>query len=121
VVEDGRFGCSGRSGVVMHRHSVQKLGARFLVEVLRSVFDQTQPEVDVTEQPALGCRPEGRRGSELGSSADVVQKRRCNEEVGAEAPVELHDLAADRCHGDCVLEQASGVPMMSGRRRGQAP
>ena len=67
----------------------------------------------MAEQPALGGLPESRAGLELDRAADVVQERGGEEQVGAEARMQLAELAADRRDADRVLEQAAGVVVVA--------
>ena len=72
----------------------------------------------MAEQPALLGRAERRRRAELARPADVVHERRGEQQVGAQARVELRQLVADRRHADRVLEQPAGVRVVAvGRRR----
>jgi len=70
----------------------------------------------VAEQPALGGLPEARARLELDRAADVVEKRGGEEKVGAQARVELAELAADRRDADRMLEQAARVVVVGVRR-----
>ena len=91
---------------------MQQLGAHTLVELRRSLLDEPQAEMDVTEQPALLGDLEPRAGLQLARAADVVQQRCAEQEVRAQPRMKLHELAADRRHADRVLEQPAGVDMM---------
>ena len=71
----------------------------------------------VAEQAALLGRPEGRRTAQLAHAAQVVQERRGEQQVGAEARVELRGLAGEGRDADGVLEQAAGIRVMRLRRR----
>ena len=53
VVEAGRLGGSRGARVVVAGDCVEQLGADALVELRRSLLDEPQAEMDVTEQPAL--------------------------------------------------------------------
>lgn len=92
---------------------VQELGSHLRVEVARAFLDHPEPEVDVAEQPSLGGLAEGGAACELARAADVVQDRRGEEEVGAEARVELGRLPTERRHAHGVLEQAAGVAVVT--------
>ena len=105
VVEDARLG-GPRRCVVMRRDRVQHL-RRCVV-----LLDQPQPEVDVAEQPTLVRRPERRPAPELAHAADVVEERGGEQEVAAQALMQLRELAADRRDADGVLEQPAGVRVM---------
>ena len=63
VVEHRSLGGLGRAQVVMHRDSVQELGANLGLERRRPVLDQPQAQVDMAEQAAFVGLPEGRRGA----------------------------------------------------------
>jgi hypothetical protein len=97
----------------MNGDGVQELGPYVRLEHGCAPLDQTQAEVDVTEKtPFLGWL-EGRAASEFRRAADVVEKGRGEEEVGAKPRVQLGGLAADRRHSNGVLEQPSGVTVMT--------
>ncbi len=65
MVEDGRLGCSRGGPVVMRCDCVQKLCSHVRVERVGALLDQTQPEMDVAEQPSLLRLPEGGAALEL--------------------------------------------------------
>src|SRR5262245_59051992 len=71
------------------------------------------------EQAALLGGLEDRPARQLGGAAHVMQKRRGEEQVGAQALVELRELAADRRDTDRVLEEPAGVAVVAVDRRGQ--
>ena len=73
---------------------------------------EPQAEVDVAEQAALLGDLEPRPGLQLARSADVVEQRRAEQEVGAQPRMKLHELPADRRDADHVLEQPAGVDVM---------
>jgi hypothetical protein len=73
----------------------------------------------VSKQPTLLGRPERRSAAELECPPGVVEDRRGEEQVAAEAGVHLCGFAAERCDGDGVLEQAAGVDVVRLRARGQ--
>ena len=76
----------------------------------------------MAEQASLLGRAERRAGSELARAADVVEERGGEQEVGAEARVELRSLAAERRDADRVLEQPAGVAVVAvGAGRGKRP
>ena len=89
-----------------------------------ALLDHPQAEVDVSEETALLRLPERRAAAELADAADVVEERGREQEVVAEAWMELSGLAAERRDADRVLEQASRVPVVpvgaSGRKRTQS-
>src|SRR3954462_13695324 len=101
VVEDGRLGCAGGTGVVVARHSVQQLGGSL------ELLEHPQSEVDVAEQAALLRRREDGRPTELARAADVVDESRGDQQVCAQPRMDLAELAAERRHADRVLEQAA--------------
>jgi uncharacterized protein (DUF1015 family) len=73
--------------------------------------------MNVPEQPALLGLAEGRPAFELACPADVVQQCSGNEEIRAQARVELRRLAAERRDADGVLEQAARVRVVGLRSR----
>ncbi len=92
---------------------VEELRSRIGGELVRTVLDETQAEVDVTEQTAFVGLPEGRPLRQLARPPDVVEERGCEQEVGAQTGMELRRLTRDRRHADRVLEQSAGVRMMA--------
>ncbi len=117
MVEDGRLCGSRAAGVVVRGDRVQELGPGSPVERGRPLLEQSQAEVDVAEQAALRRLVVGRAGAELRGPADVVEKGRCQQEVGAKPRMQLGRLAADRRDSDCVLEQPARVAVVAVRRR----
>jgi Protein of unknown function (DUF1015) len=110
VVEDGRLGSAGGPSVVVAGHRVEQLG--------RSVqlLEQPQAEMDVAEQaPLLGRREHG-RPAQLTGTADVVDESSGEQQVGAQARMDLGELAAERADADRVLQQAAGVGVVTVRR-----
>ena len=95
---------------------MEQLGARALSSVAARSSIDPQPEMDVSEQASLLRRLEAGAGLELERPADVVEQRGGEEEVGAQARVELHQLAADRGHADRVLQQSARVDVVALRR-----
>ena len=112
MVENGRLGRPRGVAVVVGGDRVQKLGAHLRVERLGPLLDEPQAEMDVAEQPPLLGRPEGRTAAQLADASDVVQKRRGEQEIGAEPGVELRRLARQRRDADGVLEQPARVGMV---------
>ena len=112
----GRGGRRPRGGA---RPGRRRRGSR------RSLLDQPQPEMDVPEQTTLLGLAERRPAPELDRSPDVVQERGGEQQVVAQARVELRRLAAQRRDADRVLEQPAGVAVVpvgaGGRQRAQAP
>src|SRR5919204_6372983 len=74
--------------------------------------------MDMAEKAPLLRLPEDGPAAELERPADIVEKRRREQQVGAEPRVELRRLAAERRHADGVLEQPAGVRVvvLEGRR-----
>ena len=112
MVEAGGLGGSRRARVVVAGDRVQQLGARALVELRRPLLDKAQAEMDVTEQPALLGDLEPRARLQLAGTADVVQQRCAEQEIGAQPRMKLHELPADRRDADRVLEQPAGIDVM---------
>ena len=79
------------------------------VECLRALLDQPQPQMDMTKQSPLFRRPERWSASKLPDSADIVQERRGEQEVGAKPRMELGGLAGERRHTNGVMEQAARI------------
>ena len=81
--EDGSLRRAGRAGVVVYRDRVQQL--------CRSVrgLEHAQAEVHVAEQPSVLRRPERGRRAELPRAPDVVDERRPDEQIRAQARMEL--------------------------------
>ena len=94
------------------RDGVEELGEDRGVEVARALLDHPQSEVDVSEQATLLGLTERGAGSELADAADVVEERRGEQEVVAEARMELRGLATERRDADRVLEQPSRVAVV---------
>ena len=111
MVENGRFGGACRAHVVMAGDGVQQLGGR------AELLERPQPEVYVAEQPPFLRGREDRRPPQLARAADVVDERGGEEQVGAEALMDLRELAAERRDSDGVLQQAAGVGVVTDRRR----
>ena len=89
------------------------------VEAARPLLDQSQPEMDVTEQPALLGLTEGGPRPSSTRAADIVQERGGEEEIAAQARVQLRRLAAQRRDADRVLEQPAGVAVVTVRAGGR--
>ena len=68
--------------------------------------------MDVAEQAAFLRDLESRAWLELARAADVMKERAGEQQVGAQARMELRELPADRGDADRVLEQAAGVDVM---------
>ena len=111
MVEDGRLGCARGADVVVAGDRVQQLGGS------AELLEQPEPEVDVAEQASLVGRREDRRPPELARPADVVDERRGEQQVGAQARMDLGELAAERRDADRVLEQPAGVRVVAVRGR----
>src|SRR5215203_669754 len=119
VVENRGFGRPRRAGVVVRPDRVQQLRANARLERTGPLLDQPQAEVHVAEQPPLFGRAERRPTGELDGSADVVQDRGREQQVGPEPGMQLRDLAADRRDSNRVLEQAARVAVVALDRGGQ--
>ena len=91
---------------------MQQLGAHGHIQSVGALLDEPQPEVDVTEQPTLVGRPERRPAPELAHPPDVVEQRGGEQEIAAQALVQLRRLPDQRRDGDGVLEQPAGVGVM---------
>ena len=122
VVENCRFGGSRGMPVVVARDFVEELGEDGRVEVARTSLDHPESEVDVSEEPALLGLTKRRPGSELVSTAHVVEERRGEQEIVPEARMKLRSLATQGRDADRVLEQPSRVAVMAvGTNRGERP
>ena len=104
--------------VVVRCDRVQQLRPKRGLELSRALVDESNPELDVAEQRALGRRTERRAASELAHPPDVVEQSGGEEEIGAEPLVELRRLAAERRDPDRVLQQPAGVAVVAVRARG---
>jgi uncharacterized protein (DUF1015 family) len=100
---------------------VQQLRADGRVERGGALLHQPQTEVHVPEQPSLLRRQEEGRGAELDRAPDVVEERGRQQEVAAQAWMELGGLAAERRHADGVLQQPAGVGVVAVDGGGQVP
>src|SRR5207244_12605168 len=76
-------------------------------------LDQTQAKMDVAEQASLLSLPEGRRRAELSGPAEIVQERRCEQQIRTEPGMELGRLAADRGDPDRVLQEAARIAVVA--------
>ena len=119
MVEHGGFCRSGGSGFVVDRDRMEQLGAHAGRDSLRVILDQAQAEMDVPKELALGRREEQRAAVELGDAAGVVEQRRRDQEIGAQARMNLSDVPADGGDGDRVLEEPARIGVMSVRCSGQ--
>ena len=118
MVQHRRLRRARGGAVVVRRDGVEQLRENRRVEIGASLFDHSESQVDVPEQSSLVRRPERGPAAELADPADVVEQRRCEKEVRAEAGMELDCVPAERRHADRVLEQASGVAMVALEPRG---
>jgi hypothetical protein len=124
VIEDRCFRSARGLAVVVAGDRVQQLGENSRLEAPGLLLDHPHPEMDVPEQPSLLPLRKRRAGLELPDATHVVQQRRRQEKVGAQAWVELSGLAAERRHPDGVLEQPTRVavvPVRAGRGQGAEP
>src|SRR5207247_5661428 len=99
--------------VVVGGDRVEQLREHVAVDAVRAFLDQAQAEMHVTEEPTLGGRREGGPATELERPADVVEERGGEQQIGAQARVELSGLAAERRHADRVLEEPARVRVVS--------
>ena len=113
MVEHGRLGCPGRAGVVMAGDRVEELRRASAARPARALLDETQAEVDVAEQTALVGLAEGRALRQLARPPDVVEERRCEQEVEAQTRDGAATSRGDRRHADRMLEQSAGVRVMA--------
>ena len=113
MVEDGSLGRSCGASIVVHGDCVKQLSPHFRLECRSSPFDQPQPQVNVPEESALARGAEDWAASELESPAGVVQDGRSQEQVAAQARVQLRRLAAESGHADRVLEEAARVGVVT--------
>jgi len=88
---------------------MQQLGARVARERRGALLDQAEPEVDMAEQAALFGLAEGRAALQLARATHVVEQRSRQQQIHAQARVELRRLAAERRDADRVLEQPARV------------
>ena len=107
MVEDGRLGGARPPCVVMRSDRVQKLCENVRLETAGLLFDQAQSEMNVTEEATFGSWQEEGSAVELPHAADVVEESGGEQEIGAEARMELRGVPAERRDGHCVLEQSS--------------
>ena len=119
MVEDRCLGRSSRTRVVMDGDGVEELSKRAAVECVGTRLDQPDPELDVTEEAALVRGPEDRCTAELERPAGVVQERRRQQEIGAQAWMHLRCVPADGRDGDGVLEEPARVVVVDLRARRQ--
>ncbi len=105
--------------VVVAGHGVEHLGEDVRLEPAGALFDQAEPQVDVTEERTLGGREEERAAVELPGASEVVEKRSRQEDVRPEARVELGDLPAQGGDADRVGEKPAGPRVVTPGRRGQ--
>ncbi len=119
--EDGGLGRPRPARVMVDRDGVEELRSQLGGEAPGAFFDEPKAEMDVPQEGALDRGGEERAGAELSRSAGVVEKRRRDEQVATQAPVELARLTADRRHGDRVLEETARIAVMAVRCRGKSP
>jgi hypothetical protein len=117
--ENGRLGRAGGPEVMVRGHRVEQLGEDGPGHPARAILDQAQAEMDMAEEFAFVRGQEERAAVELAGPADVVQERRGDEQVAAQAWVELCDIATDRRHRDGVLQEAPGIGMVALGRGGE--
>ena len=120
MVQDGRLGRARGRAIVVARDRMEELGQDGRVEVARTFLDGSETEMDVAEQATFLRLAERWAASELTDAADVVQQRGREDEICAEARMQLRRLAAERRDADGVFEQPSGVAVVTvgtGRRQ----
>ena len=115
MVENRRFGRARSGAVVMARDGVQELRQDGGIEVARVFLDRPEPQVDVSEQPALIGLPERRPRAELADPAHVVEERASEDDVVPQAGMELSRLAAEGGDADSVFEEAARVSVVTVR------
>jgi uncharacterized protein (DUF1015 family) len=102
---------------------VENLGQNLRFQSGGPLLDQPQAQMDMSQEASFGSWKEQRAAIELARPPGVVEERGREEEVGAEALVELRGLAAERGDPDRVLQQPSGprvVVLLGGRQDAQA-
>jgi hypothetical protein len=104
VVQNCRLGRASGRAVVMARDRVEELGEDGGVEIARALLDRSQPQVDMAEQASLFRLAECGAATELSDTSDIVQKRSGEQEISAQAGVQLRGLAAECRDADRVLE-----------------
>ena len=87
MIKDSRLGRPGAPRVVVHGDGVQELGSDRRFQRCTALLDQAQAEVHVPEQAALLRLPKRGAALELARSADVVEERGRDEQVGTQARV----------------------------------
>jgi hypothetical protein len=88
---------------------VQQLGLCVRLQATASLLHQTQAEVNVAEQASFFGLPERRPRGQLRGPTHVVQQRGCEQQIGAQARMQLRGLATKRRNADRVLEEPTGV------------
>ena len=122
VVEDGCLCRPGSLPVVVASDGVEELGQDGRVEVRRPLFAHPQAEMDMAEEATLLGLAERGAPCELANPAEVVEERGGEKEVGPESRVKLGRLAAERGDADRMLEEPSGIAVMTvDPRGGQRP
>jgi hypothetical protein len=121
VVEDGCLGRSRRPRVVMSGDDVEQLGGHVRIEPARPFLDEPEAEVHVAEEAAFRGREKERAAVQLPHPARVVEQRPGEEQVAAQAGMELRRLATERSDADRVLEEPTGIRVVAADRRGQRP
>jgi len=119
VVEDGSLGRPGRPRVVVARDHVQELRANVRLQPTGLLFDEAQAEMDVAEKSSLVGGEEKRTAIELSYTAYVVEQGCREQEVAAQARMDLSGFTAEAGDGHRVLEQPAGVGVMCIGRRGK--
>ena len=74
MVEDRRLGGACRRAIVVAGDGVEELGQHRRIDVLRSLLEHAQTEVNVSQEASLLGLPERRTSPQLSHPADVVQQ-----------------------------------------------
>jgi len=102
-------------------HGVQELGEDGGLESPGLLFEHSEAEMDVAEEPTLDRGLEERAPVQLPDPSDVVEERRCDQQVAAQAAMELGRVPAKRCYGHGVFQEPTRVAVVAFWRRGQGP
>ncbi len=119
MVEHGRLGGARGLAVVVGTDGVEQLRQDVGGEPAAVTLDHAETEVHVPQQASLVRRSKGRAATQLVNAPDVVEQGGSDQQVAAQARMELRRLAAERGHADRVLQQAAGVSVMAVRPCGR--
>ncbi len=120
VVQHRRLGRPRRLPVVVYRHRMEQLGPHVGIQARRPFLDHPQPEVDMAEQAAFLGLAERRPAAQFDGAPDVMDEGGRDQEVMAKTGMELRGLPAQRGDAHGVLEEATGVAMVTVRTRRRA-